>query len=252
MGLFYDIKQFYYFRCEIMTNAEILINKYNILEKLLNEKFNIEIGREGAVSQISRYPQFRQLKEELEFIRKIRNFLSHKKTGEEYPIQPSNDVIILLDNVISYIDNPPKAYDSCVKIIDVCAATGNELIFPYMKKMKEKVYTHVPILENGVLKGVFSENTLFGALIEDELIYEKDKTTFSDELIAKYSQINNRASECFEFVKKDCLLEDVRELFQQKFEENKRLAMVFITQNGKPQERVLGIITPWDIMSNRR
>ena len=152
--------------------------------------------------------------------------------------------------IIEYIENPPRAYSYCVKINDICFASDEELIFPYMQKMKEKVYTHIPILENGVVKGIFSENTLFGALIEDELVYEKEKTTFSAPLIAKYSQIENHASECFAFVKKDIYLEDVREIFQKNFEQNKRLAMVFITQSGRPEEKLLGIITPWDIIIN--
>ena len=51
-------------------------------------------------------------------------------------------------------------------------------------------------------------------------------------------------------MKKDIYLEEVRELFQKNFEKGKRLAMVFITQSGRPEEKLLGIITPCDIIIN--
>ena len=117
-----------------------------------------------------------------------------------------------------------------------------------MVKMKENTYTHIPILENGIVKGVFSENTLFGVLLESELIYDINTTDFSEPLIKKYCNLTNHVSETFEFISKDIYLEDVKEIFLKSFQKKQRLAMLFITQHGKPNEKLLGIITPWDVL----
>lgn len=234
-----------------MTNAEIFIEKFKELENLLRNKFGIQDYSRSVLKEIENKPQFRHLKDDLNYIREIRNILQHKPSiNGEFPIQPNSEINNNMQRIIDYINNPPKAYNYCIKIDNVCYADKDDIIFPYMQAMKENVYTHIPILDSGVVKGVFSENTLFGALIEDELVYEKDKTTFSSPLIKKYSELNNHASESFEFIRKDLYLEDVKVIFRKNFIANKRLAMVFITQNGRPEEKLLGIITPWDILIN--
>lgn len=194
-------------------------------------------------------PQFRGLKDELEYIREIRNFLQHRpELNGEYPIEPNPQILPRIDKLIDNIQNPPKVYDKCVDISSVCYASYDDKIYPFMVKMKENTYTHIPILDNGVVKGVFSENTLLGALIEDELVYVKDSTTFSNPLIKKYCELNNHVSEIYRFIKKDTYLEDAKELFVNSFQKQQRLSMLFITQNGKPEEKLLGIVTPWDVL----
>lgn len=232
-----------------MTNSELFIEKFKILENLLRNKFNIADYNRSALKEIESQPQFKHLKDDLNYIREIRNILMHKlEINGEHPIQPHIEIINNIQKVIDYINNPPKAYDKCIKINEICFAKEDDLIYPYMVKMKENTYTHIPILDNGVVKGVFSENTLFGALIEDELVYEKECTKFNNDLIKKYSQLNNHVSECFEFIRRDVNLEDVKDLFLKSFAKRQRLAMVFITQNGRSDEKLLGIITPWDVL----
>lgn len=232
-----------------MTNAEIFINEFKNLENLLRVKFCIDDYSKSALKEIELLPQFRHLKEELKYIREIRNILQHKpQINGEYPIQPNKEIINSIKEIIEFINNPPKAYDKSIKINSICYASLEEKIYPYMQKMKENIYTHIPILQDGIVVGVFSENTLFGALLEDELVYEKEKTSFSDSLIRKYCSLDNHVTEQFCFIKKDMYLEDVKELFLKSFEQKHRLCMLFITQNGKRNEKLLGILTPWDVL----
>ena len=232
-----------------MSNAKDFMDKFKVLENLLRDKFNIEDYNKSALKEVEDIPQFRTIKGDLRYIRQIRNLISHKTTiNGEYPVEPHIKIVNKIQDIIDYINNPPKAYDKCVKINEVCYASKNEKIYPYMLAMKDNVFTHIPILEQGVVIGVFSENTLFGALIEDELVYEKEKTTFQNELINKYCCLTNHITETFSFIKKDLLLEDVKEMFLKSFKNKQRLAMLFITQNGKKDEKLLGILTPWDVL----
>lgn len=231
-----------------MTNAELFIEKYKLLEKTIKNMLSLE-NYESALIKLQGLPQFRHLKDDLNYLREIRNLLQHSPTLKgEYPIEPNYKLIHKIDEIISYIDKPPLAYDKCIKINNVCCAKWGDLIFPFMQKMQEQTYTHIPILKDGIVEGVFSENTLFGALIEDELVYEKNKTIFSDELIKKYSFIDSHVSESFQFVPKNIYLEDVKEMFNKSFGKRERLSMIFITEKGSPKEKLLGILTPWDII----
>ena len=117
-----------------------------------------------------------------------------------------------------------------------------------MLKMKENVYTHIPVLDNKVVIGVFSEKFFLGALTEVEIIYDKFTTRFNDEFIFKHCLIDNHVTEVFEFVSKNTYLEDVKEMFKKSFSQHKRLSLIFITEHGRKDEKLLGIITPWDVL----
>lgn len=54
-------------------------------------------------------------------------------------------------------------------------------------------------------------------------------------------------SEYFAFVSKDALLIDVEEIFKDGLKDNKRIATVFITETGNEKEKLLGLITAWDL-----
>ena len=235
-----------------MSNSDRFINKYSELEKMAFQKFPKEVKAEyGAVAQLERMKIFDSIKKELRYIRELRNFFQHNpKIDSLYPVEATDSLVELLDDIIFKVQNPPKAYDKCIKFDKICYATKDELIYEYMVKMKENVYTHIPILDNKIVVGVFSENTLLGALTEEEIIYDKNVTKFSDKLIFKHCQLDNHVSEIFKFVSKNSYLEDVKELFRNSYEDNKRLSLIFITEHGKPDEKIMGIITPWDVLSN--
>ena len=108
-----------------------------------------------------------------------------------------------------------------------------------------KCYTHVPILEDGIVRGVFSENTLLSYLYGEEIVCIDDETTFSS--LAELLPVDAHASESFRFVPRTITLAEVAEMFTVAMRRADRIGMVFITHSGKPSEKVLGIITAWDV-----
>lgn len=54
--------------------------------------------------------------------------------------------------------------------------------------------------------------------------------------------------ENYDFVPKDATYLSVRRKFEKVRGKNKRISVIFITENGKPGERVLGMLTPWDVL----
>jgi hypothetical protein len=63
----------------------------------------------------------------------------------------------------------------------------------------------------------------------------------------EYIPFDKHKSEYFDFISKKTLLTEVEELFQGELEENRRLGIIFITEDGKPSQKILGIITAWDM-----
>ena len=106
-------------------------------------------------------------------------------------------------------------------------------------------YTHIPIYDNDKLIGIFSENSLFQYLFKDEIVEISNKTTFSE--ILNYISLDN-TKELIKFKSKKTLYDDIVSDFMNEFKNNQKLSCIMITENGKPNERVIGILTAWDII----
>ena len=63
----------------------------------------------------------------------------------------------------------------------------------------------------------------------------------------KYIKLENHSSEYFDFVKRNEKLASAQNLFNKSIKKDKKLVMLFVTENGKKTEKILGIITPWDL-----
>ena len=53
----------------------------------------------------------------------------------------------------------------------------------------------------------------------------------------------------FLFVKATMYVEDLEKEIQKYFTKNKRVGIAFLTANGRENESIQGMITPWDIIS---
>ena len=62
-------------------------------------------------------------------------------------------------------------------------------------------------------------------------------------------KLSNHSNEYYEFAPKDALYTEILERFDSNYgKRQKRLVLVFITENGKSTEKLQGLITPWDIL----
>ena len=57
--------------------------------------------------------------------------------------------------------------------------------------------------------------------------------------------------ERYEILPASATYPDVRAAFERAGERDSRLAAVFITQNGRMDEPLLGMLTPWDVLGRR-
>lgn len=179
----------------------------------------------------------------IDFCRRLRNINYHNVNDNYYLI--TDDTIDKLTEIVEEVKHPFKV--SSKATINIYSKTLNDKVLPTMKDMNEKSYTHIPIYDedNKNLVGVFSENSLFQYVMEDKIIEIEEKTTFND--IKKCIDLN-LSKEIVKFVSKDKLYDDVVNDFVKEFKNNNKLSCVMVTHNGKSTEKVIGIITAWDII----
>jgi hypothetical protein len=93
--------------------------------------------------------------------------------------------------------------------------------------------------------GVFSENVLVSYLVsKGELLL--DNNICINEL-EDYISLEKHKSESFEFLSRTATYFDLKELFSKYIIDKKRLAVVYITHSGNKNEKLLGMVTAWDM-----
>ncbi len=234
-----------------MTEADYKIDEFMDLYKRVEERLKergIKNGRSSIVMQFISSTEGRQFKDSLNTCREMRNILSHNlDINDEPPFVPSDSAIKSLRSVLDYLERPPLAIDHAVSGGSLVCAKLSDRVKPIMEKMVGRGFSHIPVFENGVLVGVFSISTVFSKALDMEEATVDNNTKISD--FSAYLPIDNHVCESFIFAPRDTTIIEAEKLLENVSGPlHKRPAVLFITQNGSPDERILGMLTPWDVL----
>lgn len=227
-----------------MENTEIFRRKFLEFENLvIHEEDNDEkLSKKLAEFRSKHREPYYSQRDFIDFCRECRNRLSHNGYENDF-IFYGDKMLEKFDEIIEEIKHPYKVYDKATK--NVYSAYLNDKVRDVMLEMMNKSYTHIPIYDNNKMIGIFSENTLFDYLYKNKIIEVDDNTTFND--VIDFISIDN-SKEVIKFVAKNELYDDVCMEFIKEFKKGSKLSCVLVTQNGKSSEKVIGILTSWDII----
>ena len=224
--------------------TEAFLDKYRELEALIRNTFRLK-EKEPALPYLTRRAEFQSIQAELDYCREVRNFLSHNpKINNSYLVEPSQALISLLEETIRKIQNPLRARDIAVPREKVLCRTALDRIAPTLEQMYERGFSHVPILKNGAVWGMFSENTLLSCLVTGRGVFDE---TASFEDIKAFLPLKAHKGESFRFVGERMLATDVADIFENAIAKGDKVGMVFVTRTGGKSEPLEGIITAWDV-----
>lgn len=228
-------------------SAEKFLDLYKQLEDLLEEKYMAKKRRySSVVFEYLNDDESKPVRENIDVCREIRNLLAHTaKIGGEDVVEPSENVINALCECIAYVKRPPTALEFATRGDQIFKAGYNQTAIKIMGIMDKNGYSHVPIIQNGEFMGVFSTSTLFSFLLTNCGVPISKTTTIAE----LHNQLPiNAHIENYEFAPIDLTLSEARRKFETVKEKNKRLSVIFITQTGNAKERLLGMLTPWDVL----
>ncbi len=228
--------------------ADDFLNTYRELEEALNNKYNTDEKKFGSpIVRFLSEKESKPYRENLDICREIRNFLSHhSEFNGERIIQPSEAMIQFLKDVTDFIKRPPLALEFSTLFADILKTTLSQKAQTVMKKMDRQGFSHVPVIDNGECIGVFSVSTIFTYSLSNGMTSLRDDMLISD--FGEMLSFNNHSAERFRFVGRQATIYEVRNEFERKSRNSKRLAAVFITDNGSSKGRILGMLTPWDVI----
>ena len=227
-------------------NSEIFLQKYRVLEGLLEKRYESRKLSSSVVIEYIRDIDSQPVRVDLDLLREIRNILSHNAgPGGEPVVEPSDEMLRRLDEIIAYVKRPHRAADFGTPAERIYFAHPNDSVLQVMRGMNNNGYSHVPVQEKGTAAGVFSMRALFDYLAEHGLDGANDGLRIRD--LGEHIHFGSR----YAFVSEDTSIVEVRWMFQKYTERNQRLSAVFVTENGQPGEQLIRMLTPWDVLSDQ-
>ena len=233
-----------------MGNGRVdeFLDLYKRLEQLLKTHYYNDSGRYESV--VARYENSREsgeLKDEITAIREIRNLIQHNpKIKGRYIIEPSEEIMKALQEVIHQVEHPKLAIDFGVKADQIYKATLSSGLMRVINVMKERGFSHIPVIENNRLYGVLSAYSVFEFVTEQgvQILTEETKVV----AMKAYLPIAKQRNESYLFLPQDATFTDADEAFVKRDSKGRRLVVIFITEHGRPDEPILAMLTPWSVV----
>ena len=226
-----------------MDNNELFIEKYKELEYAITKRYNLNKTM-SPISFVEKRNEYQRFVKELDYCREVRNFLQHEsKIDKEFAVIASNEMIEKIKEIIEFVNNPLRIKDVYISIDKVYYKSQGNYVYPSMLSMDYKKYSHIPIIMDKKLIGVFSKTSIFKYLLEEDINRLNDDLKFKD--IEKYTSLDE---EYYLYTTLENPVEEVIEEVVMNFKRGKRIAIVFVTNDGTVNGELLGLLTPYDIL----
>lgn len=170
----------------------------------------------------------------------VRNILSHVNDA----ITPNESFLHQFDLIAKSILDPLTCYQVATK--DIVSCSYGDSLFRVLSLMEEHSLTHIPILSpDKKVLGIFSRTVFFDYIVENKEVIIHDDALISD--FKEVTALDNHLNESFLFVaRRTSLRKAFNSLVKQKAHD-KNVALLLVTENGKKDERLLGVITLTDL-----
>ena len=234
------------------SNSDKFLETYKLIEEEIKSKYGNKLKSPAEAIVYAENNLLQQGDRAfLDYCRKLRNFVVHETvaTPSGIDVEPNKAIVDYLDEIYhNKILKPLTAQRLSIKFNEVFTASEKDNVLQIIREMKKHCYTHVPIMSEGHIIGVFSENTIMDYVGTEPLV------DFSEKIIADMGEclkLDKHITEVFYFLGKDTLYNELKQKFEDEYSSGKRIGMIFVTAHGKQTEKPLGIITAWDVLGNK-
>jgi predicted transcriptional regulator len=182
--------------------------------------------------------------DELSVYNDLRNVIVHKKNKVDFVIaEPHAETVQKIENILAYLINPEKVYPKFKSDVKKFNITNS--LFDVLVEVKNRGFSQFPIYKENRFIGLLTENGITNWLAKNVLedLFSLTETTIGD-IIGFEEKDNN-----FDFISRNVSIYQAKEMFLNHLEKGSvKLDAILITENGKTEETLLGIITPWDVI----
>ena len=224
------------------NKAAQFLERYREIEEWALNNLNVT-----EMKELEQMPQYKSLRSNLAFCRVLRNLLSHYDWSKA-----GNDLVIVTDQAIRQVNNlyyslnPVTLMRVAIRAGQIFAPAPSDSVLAAVKVMQRNDYSYIPIVENHRIVGVFSTKTIMRLVAEKSSLAFSELLTFKD--IMDYIRLVDESNAHYGFINPNTTVEDVSLKFQRSKTRRVRLDMLFITDNGRSDGQLQGMVTPVEII----
>jgi len=228
--------------------SERFIMAYNRIDKQLQKKAGVEryMGFSQLVRRVARNDSmFAQFEDDLLEYAELRNAIVHELVEPEQVIaEPHESVVERIEQIADIVERPPLVIPKFQR--EVYSVESNDSILDVMALVRRYGYTQFPVYDDGEFVGLLTDRC-----IARWLTFELEKvmqSVIEDISVAEVLIYDKSRGENVCFLPQSATIFDAyREFERRMITDYPRLEAILITATGRPDETLLGIITPWDM-----
>ena len=224
------------------NKAAQFLERYREIEEWVLNNLNVT-----EMKDLEQMPQYKSIRSNLAFCRLLRNLLSHydwSKAGSDMVIV--TDQAVRQVNNLYYALNPVTLMRVAIRAGQIFAPSPEDSVLAAIKVMQRNDYSYIPIVENHRIVGVFSTKTIMRIVAENNSVLLSEELKFKD--IAGFTRLVDESVAHYGFIDSNTNMEDVSLKFQRSKTRKVRLDMLFITDNGRSDGLLQGMVTPVDLL----
>ena len=218
------------------------MERYREIEEWVLNNLNIT-----EMKDLEQMPKYKSIRSNLAFCRMLRNLLSHYDWSKA-----GNDMIIVTDQAIRQVNNlyyslnPVTLMRVAIRAGQIFAPSPEDSVLAAVKVMQRNDYSYIPVVENHRIVGVFSTKTIMRLVAENNGVNISETLKFKE--IADLIRLKDESNAHYGFINPNMTVEDISLKFQRSKTRRMRLDMLFITDNGRSDGLLQGMVTPVDLL----
>ncbi len=232
-----------------MNNYETdqFLDAYRRLETAA-EKLVGSGSRSSSIMRLAHLPEFQKYRDELDYCRQVRNLLTHEaKIDGQYGVFPSQTLQQFINKMLKLVEDPPVVGDVMTPVNRLLPARLEQPVLDIMDEMNQRGISHVPIVEQGVVTGIFSIDTVFMWVLEGHQPFTRQ--TLLQE-VAAYLSVEQQMGHGYCFVDSSMPVQTAKDLFERAYDKNRKIKLLLVTRGGRRDEKLLGVISPYDLLDD--
>lgn len=229
-----------------IRNSERFLFAYNRIEKSM-----------GKISGLTAYMSFsrlidktkrdnsiiRKFEDDLRLYANLRNAIVHNRTDAEYAIaEPHDDIVELIEYIDRKLAKPVTVGELFRRKVHTLKTT--DTLIDGLELIRKQRFNQIPIYRNNEFFGLVTATGITLWLADE--CPEGNITREIPTLIDIYQYEKKKIT--YRFIEKDFSVYAAEDCFKRAVSQGKRLDALLITENGDKKEKLIGIITPADLL----
>jgi len=229
-----------------VRNSERFLFAYNRIEKSMEKMSSLSefMPFSRLIDKTKRGNAIiRKFEDDLRLYGHLRNAIVHNRTDAEYAIaEPHDDIVELIEYIDRELAKPVTVGDMFRSKVHTLKTT--DTLLKGLALIREQRFNQIPIYRNNEFVGLVTATgiTLWLADQCPNGEIPREIPTLLD--IYHHEKKKNT----YRFVTQDLSVYEAEDYFKKAMSQGKRLEALLITQTGDRAEKLLGIVTPADLL----